>query len=86
MDFCRAGWSRPRPSRHRSPPSRLNLTGAEQRRPRPPYVGQTVTWNSDYYGVVDPSANHQGSMKITSVGHDAAGNVTSYTGLATYTS
>lgn len=51
-----------------------------------PSVGETVTWNSDYYGVVDPSVNHQGSMTVQSIGHDASGNVTSYTGLATYTS
>jgi hypothetical protein len=52
----------------------------------PPYVGQTVSWNSDYYGVKDPNATHNGSMTITSVAHDSNGNVTSYTGLATYTS
>ena len=51
-----------------------------------PYVGQTVSWNSDYYGVKDPNATHNGSMTITSVGHDSNGHVTSYTGLATYTS
>jgi hypothetical protein len=51
-----------------------------------PTVGTTVSWNSDFYGVTDPQATHNGSMTITSVGHDALGNVTSYTGLATYTS
>lgn len=51
-----------------------------------PSVGQQVSWNSDFYGVTNPGATYNGSMTITSVGHDANGNVTSYTGLATYTS
>jgi hypothetical protein len=49
-----------------------------------PQVGQTVGWNSDYYAIMHPGSLENGSMTITSVGRDATGNVTSYTGLATY--
>jgi hypothetical protein len=51
-----------------------------------PSVGQTVSWNSDWEGVANPGATLNGSMTIKSVGLDATGNVTSYTGVATYTS
>jgi hypothetical protein len=53
----------------------------------PPTVGWTAPygWYSDFdavQGIVSPLGN----MSITSVGPDSNGNVTSYTGLATYTS
>jgi hypothetical protein len=51
-----------------------------------PFVGYSVSWNSDYWGVQDPGGTHNGTMNITSIGTDAAGHVTSYTGVATYTS
>jgi hypothetical protein len=51
-----------------------------------PYVGEQVNWNSDYWGIAKPGMTANTTMTITSVGTDAAGNVTSYTGTATYTS
>jgi hypothetical protein len=49
-----------------------------------PYVGETVGWNSDYYGVAGKPIGPTGTLTINSLGHDVTGNVTSYTGVATY--
>jgi hypothetical protein len=48
-----------------------------------PQVGQTTPWNSDFYGVQNKSVT-TGSMTVTAVQTDANGNVTGYTGVATY--
>jgi hypothetical protein len=49
-----------------------------------PTVGQQVTWNSDWEGVVSPGSTLQGTMTVTSLSYGTNGNVIGYTGVATY--
>lgn len=52
-----------------------------------PYVSESVSWNSDYWGIESPNgpgAVKNTTMHITAVGYDANGHVTSYTGTASY--